>query len=68
MIAEHRPMYLVLLLGTNNTGGAAGGVDGAVNAWQNAANVANAAGVIPRNRHYSAGESKREGKQMRRRQ
>ncbi|MGI9318682.1 MAG: SGNH/GDSL hydrolase family protein [bacterium] len=47
LIAQHRPMYLVMLLGTNNTGGGGGGVSGAVNSLQFAANVANEAGVVP---------------------
>ena len=47
LIAEHRPMWLVMLLGTNNAGGDAGGVSGAVGALRSAANVANAAGVTP---------------------
>ena len=47
LIAEHRPMWLVMLLGTNNAGGSGGGVGGAVGALRSAAGVANAAGVTP---------------------
>ena len=47
LIAQFRPMYLVLLLGTNNAEGVAGGVSGAVSSLQFAANVANSEGVIP---------------------
>jgi lysophospholipase L1-like esterase len=47
LISQYRPMYLVILLGTNNAGGDAGGVSGAVSSAQYAANVANDAGVIP---------------------
>lgn len=47
LIAEHRPRWLVMLLGTNNAGGSGGGVNGAVSALRAAANVANGAGVIP---------------------
>jgi lysophospholipase L1-like esterase len=47
LISQYRPMYLVMLLGTNNAGGAAGGVSGAVSSLQYAANVAENAGVIP---------------------
>lgn len=47
LIAEHRPTWLVMLLGTNNAGDGGGGVSGAVAALRSAANVANAAGVKP---------------------
>ena len=47
LIAEHQPMWLVMLLGTNNAGGSGGGVSGAVGALRGAAGVANAAGVTP---------------------
>ena len=47
LIAQFRPMYLVMLLGTNNAGGAGGGVTGAVNSLSFATNVAIEAGVIP---------------------
>ncbi len=47
LIAQYRPMYLVILLGTNNAGGAGGGVSGAISSLQYAADVANDAGVIP---------------------
>ena len=47
LISQYRPMYLVMLLGTNNAGGAAGGVSGAVSSLEYAADVAKNAGVIP---------------------
>jgi lysophospholipase L1-like esterase len=47
LIEEHRPMYLVVLLGTNNAGGAGGGVPGAINSMQYVVDIANNAGVIP---------------------
>ena len=47
LIAQYRPMYLVMLLGTNNAGGAGGGVSGAVSSLNYAADVAKKAGVIP---------------------
>ena len=47
LISRYRPMYLVMLLGTNNATGAGGGVSGAVSSLQYAADVAINAGVIP---------------------
>jgi lysophospholipase L1-like esterase len=47
LIEEYQPMYLVVLLGTNNAGGAGGGVPGAINSMQYVVDVANQAGVIP---------------------
>lgn len=47
VIERFRPMYLVVLLGTNNATGAAGGISGAISALQFAASVANGAGVVP---------------------
>jgi lysophospholipase L1-like esterase len=47
LINQFRPMYLVVLLGTNNAEGVGGGVSGAVSSLQFIANVANSEGVIP---------------------
>ena len=47
LIERLRPMYLVVLLGTNNAAGAGGGVSGAISALRYAAEVANENGVIP---------------------
>ena len=47
LIERLRPMYLVVLLGTNNAAGAGGGVSGAISALRYAAQVANENGVIP---------------------
>ena len=47
LIARFRPMFLVMLLGTNNAGGAGGGVSGAISSLRFAARVAIDAGVIP---------------------
>ena len=47
LIERFRPMYLVVLLGTNNAAGAAGGISGAISALQFAASVASGAGVVP---------------------
>ncbi len=47
LISRFSPMYLVLLLGTNNATGAGGGINGAINSLRFAAGVANAAGVVP---------------------
>jgi lysophospholipase L1-like esterase len=47
LIDRLRPMYLVVLLGTNNAAGAAGGVSGAISALRYAAGVASENGVIP---------------------
>ncbi|MFT5258814.1 MAG: lysophospholipase L1-like esterase [Gammaproteobacteria bacterium] len=47
LIEEFKPMYLVVLLGTNNAGGPGGGVKGAIEAINFAARIALQAGVIP---------------------
>ena len=47
LIERFRPMYLVVLLGTNNATGAAGGISGAISSLRFAASVANGEGVIP---------------------
>jgi len=47
LIEQHRPMYLVVILGTNNAGGAGGGVPGAINSIRYVVDVATMAGVIP---------------------
>lgn len=47
LIERFRPMYLVVLLGTNNATGAAGGISGAISSLRFVASVANGAGVIP---------------------
>ncbi len=47
LIERFRPMYLVILLGTNNAAGAAGGISGAISSLQFAASVARGEGVIP---------------------
>lgn len=45
LIEEHKPQYMVFLLGTNNASGSGGRVSGAVNSLQYAANATSAAGV-----------------------
>lgn len=47
LIERFRPMYLVVLLGTNNATGAAGGISGAISSLRFAASVASGSGVIP---------------------
>ncbi len=47
LIERLRPMYLVVLLGTNNAAGAGGGVSGAVDALRKVTGVARDAGVVP---------------------
>jgi lysophospholipase L1-like esterase len=46
LIEQYRPMYMVFLLGSNNATGSGGGVSGAVNSLEYAANATSAAGVI----------------------
>ena len=45
LIEQYKPMYLVVLLGTNNAGGAGGGVPGAINSMRYVVDVANEAGL-----------------------
>ena len=47
LIDRFRPQWLVILLGTNNAAGAAGGVSGAISAVSFAVRTAQDAGVIP---------------------
>lgn len=47
LIERFRPRFLVILLGTNNAAGAAGGVSGAINAIKFAVRAAQDKGVIP---------------------
>lgn len=47
LIDRFRPMYLVVLLGTNNAAGAAGGISGAISSLRFVASLANGEGVIP---------------------
>ena len=46
LIEQYKPMYMVFLLGSNNATGSGGGVSGAVNSLEYAANATSAAGVI----------------------
>lgn len=46
LIEQYKPQYMVFLLGSNNATGSGGGVSGAVNSLEYAANATSAAGVV----------------------